>query len=143
MARPHKERRIQQLPPITHYKPVGIPMRELDEISITFEEMEALRLVDGEQMDMGEAAENMDVSRPTLHRIVNKARHKMATALWQGKALLIEGGSFRLEHTNHNKLRNFVCGACGHKWTVPHGTGQRGRDMNCPNCHERQVRREE
>ena len=143
MARPHKERRIEQLPPITHYKPVGIPMRELDEISITFEEMEAIRLVDCEQLDMGAAAESMAVSRPTLHRIVNKARQKVATALWQGKALSIEGGSFRLEHINHDKLRHFVCGACGHKFTVPHGTGQRGRDMSCPNCHEQQVRREE
>jgi predicted DNA-binding protein (UPF0251 family)/DNA-directed RNA polymerase subunit RPC12/RpoP len=143
MVRPHKERRIQQLPPITHFKPVGIPMRELDEISITFEEMEGIRLVDCEQMDMGEAAENMAVSRPTLHRIVNKARQKLATAVWQGKALAIEGGSFRLEHTNHDKLRHFICDACGHKWTVPHGTGQRGRDMSCPSCNERQVRREE
>lgn len=143
MARPHKERRIQQLPPITHYKPVAIPLRDLDETVLSFEEMEAVRLVDCEQLDMGEAAESMAVSRPTLHRIVNRARQKIATALWQGKALRIEGGSFRLEHTNKDRMRHFVCGACGHKWEVPHGTGQRGRDMTCPNCQANQVRREE
>ncbi|MDR7867761.1 MAG: DUF134 domain-containing protein [Sporomusaceae bacterium] len=143
MVRPHKERRIQELPPITHYKPVGIPLRDLDEIVLTFEEMEAIRLVDCGQLDMGEAADSMAVSRPTLHRIVNKARQKIATALWQGKALRIEGGSFRLDHTNRDRLRHFVCGACGHKWAVPHGTGQRGRDMNCPSCQAQQARREE
>ena len=72
MARPHKERRIEQLPPVTSYKPVGVPMREIDEVILTFEEMEAIRLVDAEQLDMGEAAESMEVSRPTLHRIVNE-----------------------------------------------------------------------
>jgi predicted DNA-binding protein (UPF0251 family) len=103
MVRPHKERRIEQLPTITNYKPVGIPLRDLDEIVLTYEEMESIRLVDCEQLDMGEAAESMSVSRPTLHRIVNKARQKIATALWQGKALRIEGGSFRLDHTNRDR----------------------------------------
>ncbi len=143
MARPHKERRIQQLPPITHFKPVAIPLRDLDEVVLTFEEMEGIRLVDCEQLDMGEAADSMAVSRPTLHRIVNRARQKIATALWQGKALRIEGGAFRLEHSNEGRLRHFTCGACGHRWEVPHGTGQRGRDMTCPNCQANQVRRDE
>lgn len=143
MARPHKERRIQQLPPITHYKPVAIPLRDLDEVVLTYEEMEGIRLVDCEQLDMGEAAASMEVSRPTLHRIVSRARQKIATALWQGKALRIEGGSFRLEHGNQGVMRKFVCDACGHRWEVPHGTGQRGRDMVCPNCQAQKTRREE
>lgn len=143
MVRPYKERRVEQLPPIKSYKPVGVPMYDIDEIILAFEEMEALRLVDVEQLDMGEAAEKMAVSRPTLHRIVNKARQKVATALWQGKALTIEGGSYRLEHSNRDKLRLFCCGDCGHKWSVPHGTGQRGRDMLCPQCGARNAHRED
>ncbi|HMM22447.1 MAG TPA: DUF134 domain-containing protein [Selenomonadales bacterium] len=143
MVRPHKERRIQQLPPVTSYKPVGVPMREIDAIVLTFEEMEAIRLVDAEQLDMGEAAESMAVSRPTLHRIVNKARQKIATAMWQGKAVIIEGGTFRLEHKNHDKLRYFGCRECDYKWSVPHGTGQRGREMSCPQCGAQSVHREE
>jgi len=31
MVRPHKERRIEQLPTITHFKPSGIPLRNLEE----------------------------------------------------------------------------------------------------------------
>lgn len=142
MVRPHKERRIQQLPPVTRYKPVGVPLSELDEIILSFEEMEAIRMVDDEQLDMGEAAESMAVSRPTLHRIVNKARQKIANALWQGKALTIEGGTFRLEYPERDRMRSFGCGHCGHRWDVPHGTGQRGRDMSCPKCQSPNVRRD-
>ena len=142
MVRPHKERRIQQLPPVTHFKPIGVPMRDLEEVVLTFEEMEAVRLVDVEQMDMEEAAVNMAVSRPTLQRIVSKARQKIATALWQGKALRIDGGTFRVEHTHHDSMREFNCLACDHHWAVPHGTGQRGREMTCPTCQSDQVRRE-
>ena len=142
MVRPHKERRIQQLPPVTHYKPIGVPLRNLDEVVLTFEEMEAIRLVDVEQMDMEEAAGHMEVSRPTLHRIVSKARQQIATALWQGKALRVDGGTFRIEHSHHHEQRRFVCNACDHRWSVPHGTGQRGRDMNCPQCQSDRICRE-
>ena len=30
--------------------------------------------------------------------------------------------------------RKFKCTACGHEFEVPHGTGQMGHQMNCPNC---------
>jgi predicted DNA-binding protein (UPF0251 family) len=140
MGRPHKERRIQQLPPVTKYKPAGVPVGKLDEVEVSFEEMEAIRLVDAEQFAMDEAADNMAVSRPTLFRIVNGARQKIATALWQGKALRIEGGTFRVECPEG--LRCFGCSDCGHRWTVPFGTGQRGRDMTCPCCHSQCIRRE-
>ncbi|TWH48115.1 hypothetical protein Salpa_4256 [Sporomusa sp. KB1] len=29
MARLHKERRVEQLPPVTHYKPAGVFLRNL------------------------------------------------------------------------------------------------------------------
>jgi uncharacterized protein len=134
MVRPHKERRIEQLPTITHYKPAGVPLRNIDEIIVTFEEMEALRLADVEQLDQGSAAERMGISRPTFHRLVNKAHQKVATALWQGKAITMEGGSYRIDHPHKNELRHFTCKQCSHEWTVPHGTGQSGRDMGCPTC---------
>ena len=35
MGRPHKERRIEALPLITHYKPAGIPVRDLEEVTLT------------------------------------------------------------------------------------------------------------
>lgn len=143
MVRPFKERRIEQLPPITGYKPSGVPLRDIDEIVLTFEEMEALRLVDAEQLDMAEAADKMAVSKPTMCRIIGKSRQKVALALWQGKFLRVEGGTFRLERSAPNRLRHFVCVPCGYRWDVPYDTGRRGREFNCPQCHSAKIYREE
>jgi len=142
MVRPHKERRIEQMPTVTHYKPAGIPLKNIDEIVLAFEEMEALRLADVEQLDQGAAAERMGISRPTFHRLINKAHQKIATALWQGMALRVEGGSFRMDHRHKDGLRQFICKQCQHRWAVPHGTGQSGKDMTCPSCDSNEVRRE-
>ncbi len=142
MGRPHKECIIRQLPPAVGYKPAGVSLGEIEEVEVSFAEMEAIRLVDAEQLDMGEAADKMAVSRTTFFRIVNSARHKVATALWQGSALRIEGGVFRVADHEDERRRLFACGVCGHRWSTPYGTGQRGRDMGCPQCRSRSVRRE-
>ncbi len=142
MVRPHKERRVEQLPSFTHYKPVAIPLRDLDEVVLTIEEMEAIRLTDVELLDQGEAALRMEVSRPTFHRIVNKAHQKIATALWQGKALRIDGGSFRIAGHCHGKTRRFVCQSCNLTWDLPKGKENRCKALTCPACHSNFVNRE-
>lgn len=143
MARPLKERRIEKLPPVTHYKPAGIPLRSLEEITLTIEEMEAIRLADIELLDQAAAAERMEISRPTFHRILNKAHQKIAAALWQGQALRVDGGNFKIAHRCQTSLRHFTCDSCGHKWSLPHGTGQRCHDLVCPTCQESKVTRDE
>ncbi len=143
MARPHKERRVELLPPVTHYKPAGVPLRSIDEVVLTIEEMEAIRLADIEELDQGAAAERMEVSRPTFHRIVNKAHKKIATALWSGQALRVDGGTFRVAHRRQTSLRHFHCQACAHQWTLPHGTGQRCHDLTCPACQSPAVSRDD
>lgn len=142
MVRPHKERRIEALPPVTHYKPAGIPLRDLEEVTLTIEEMEAIRLADIELLDQGASAERMEVSRPTFHRIINKAHQKIANALWQGNALRVDGGTFRIAHRCQTGPRHFICESCGHKWTLPHGSGQRCYDLVCPSCQATTIRRE-
>nr|WP_238543519.1 DUF134 domain-containing protein [Pelosinus sp. HCF1] len=141
MGRPHKERRVEQLPPTTHYKPVGIPLRDIEEVILTIEEMEAIRLADIEQLDQASAAERMEVSRPTFHRIVNSAHQKIAAALWQGHALRVDGGNFRIAHRFQADPRHCICHTCGHKWSLPHGTGQRCHDLSCPQCQASTVSR--
>lgn len=141
MVRPHKERRVEKLPPLTHYKPVGIPLHNLEEIILTIEEMEAIRLADIEQLDQAAAADSMEISRPTFHRIVNRAHQKIASALWQGQALRVDGGKFRVAHQCQTSLRHCLCRTCGHKWSVPHGTGQRCHDLPCPSCQNLTVSR--
>ena len=53
--RPTKDRHVEQLPPIAQFKPVGVPIFAVDEIVISVEEMEAIRLADMEGLDQGPA----------------------------------------------------------------------------------------
>lgn len=142
MVRPNKERRIEKIPPVSHFKPIGIPLREISEIVLTYEEMESVRLADVEQLNHTEAASRMDISRSTFNRILTKAHHKIAVALWGGQALRFEGGTFRIEHKHQNDFRVFVCQECHHEWNVPYGTGQRGIDMTCPMCQSNNIIRQ-
>lgn len=67
-------------------------MMEIDEVVMSLDEFEAVRLADLERLYQEKAAEQMGVSRPTFSRIIDVARHKMADAIVHGKALRIEGG---------------------------------------------------
>lgn len=142
MVRPQKERRVEQLPPISDYKPAGIPMRSIEEILITIEEMEAIRLSDVEQLDQATAAERMEVSAPTFNRILNSAHRKIAAALWKGYALRIDGGNFRVAHRCKQEPRYFICHECGHSWSLPHGTGKSAQELDCPICQSNNVSRD-
>ena len=59
---------------------------------MTLDEFEAMRLADLDGRYQEQAAEQMNVSRPTFSRIIDSAHRKMADALVHGKALRIEGG---------------------------------------------------
>jgi len=80
------------------FKPFGIPMRELGSVDLLFEEFEALRLADYENLTQEEAAVKMHISRPTFTRLYDKARKKIAKAFVEGKAILIRGGTFITEN---------------------------------------------
>jgi predicted DNA-binding protein (UPF0251 family) len=87
---------VEAAPCAVFYKPQGIPMRELESLVLSVEGLEALRLVDGERMQQVEAADRMGVSRPTLSRILGEARNTVATALFEGKAIRVDGGEYLL-----------------------------------------------
>ncbi len=84
---------IQNAPEFTYFKPQGMPMRMLTSVLLEMDELEALRLADLHRLNQEEAAQEMNVSRPTFGRIVSRARGKVADALVNGKAIQIEGGS--------------------------------------------------
>jgi uncharacterized protein len=63
---------------------------ELEEVYLSLDELEALRLADYEGLYHEEAAEKMTISRQTFGRILGGARRKLAEALVEGKALRIE-----------------------------------------------------
>ena len=128
MSRPPKCRRVAFLPNVTYFKPAGIPLRALDEVQLSIEEAEAIRLKDLEGLEQEEGAERMNVSRPTFQRILVSARRKMADALLNGKAIRIEGGSFEMASSR------FKCWN-GHEWEVPFEVMMSTPPQLCPTCN--------
>lgn len=96
MPRPFCQRNIAGRPAASVFKPIGVPMRELEEIVMTLDEFEAIRLADLDGLYQEQAAEQMGVSRATFSRIVDSAHRKVADAFVHGKALRIEGGPVHL-----------------------------------------------
>ncbi|MFA6316075.1 MAG: DUF134 domain-containing protein [Elusimicrobiota bacterium] len=93
MVRPVKCRFVSTEPGVTYFKPRGIPLSELSEVSLQVDELEAVRLADLEGLYQEEAAARMRVSRQTFGNIIQAAHAKIAEALVQGKALRIHGGA--------------------------------------------------
>jgi hypothetical protein len=137
MSRPQCCRRIAGRPIASVFHPAGIPVRGLDEIVLTLDEFEAIRLADLEGLYQEQAAERMIVSRPTFGRILAAAHRKVAEALAHGKTLKIEGGTVRME-----RLRSFPCGCprCRRAGDAD-GPGERSAPMDAeaPPC--RRMRR--
>ena len=98
MARPEKNRRIFQPPIMKGFKPFGIPHCKVETIQLSFEEYECIRLVNYEMLQQKEAAVLMNISRPTLTRIYNKALKHIAKAFIEGKAIIIEGGNYEFDN---------------------------------------------
>ncbi|MFA5357431.1 MAG: DUF134 domain-containing protein [archaeon] len=95
MPRPRICRRVGFEPTVDYFKPAGIRLTELEEVVLFVEEFEAVRLKDLLEFEQGEAAKKMGISQPTFHRLVISARKKIADAIVNGKAIRIEGGSFK------------------------------------------------
>ena len=89
MPRPRLCRKINFSPNVRYFKPQGIPLRELDEVELTLEELEALRLKNVEGLDQIEASKKMKTSQSTFQRILSSAYKKIAEALIEGKAIKI------------------------------------------------------
>lgn len=90
MARPKLCKRLRFNPKAHYFKPQGIPMYELDEIILTKEEMEAVKLKDFDGLEQTKAAEKMNTSQSTFQRILSSARIKISEAIVKSKALKIE-----------------------------------------------------
>lgn len=89
MPRPRLCRKIDFNPSITYFKPQGIPMRKLEIVELSIEEIEAYRLRHTNDMEQQEAAKKMNTSTSTYQRILYSAYKKIADALIKGKAIKI------------------------------------------------------
>ncbi len=127
MVRPQKDRFIAFKPNTSYFKPRGIPMLDLDEVRLTVDEREAIRLSDLLGLSHEEAGQSMGVSRATFGRIIQRARKAVADAIINGKAINIEGGNFKMV----DAARFFRCRHCSHHWEELRGTG---RPQSCPQC---------
>ena len=120
MPRPQRLRHVGEKPLIRGLKPLGIPMTELEVISLQLDELEALRLADQEGLYHEGAAERMGVSRVTFGRILQKAHAKVAEALLAGKALVIGEGPIQFDPGD------------GETCPIHGGPRRRGRGCRCP-----------
>ncbi len=113
MPRPQKKRSVHRPPLHSGFKPTGVRNRFLEKITLTLDEFEAIRLGDFQGKDHNESAIEMGISRSTFSRLVERARHKVAQFLIEGKNLQIDGGEV---HFNGNVIR---CNDCGHLMNIP------------------------
>jgi predicted DNA-binding protein (UPF0251 family) len=132
MPRPTKIRHISCNIETNYFKPRGIPVRELKEVILTEDELEAIRLADFDGLYQQAAADKMNVSRQTFGNIIRSAHNKIADVLLNSKALRIEGGAVVLTE------RRFQCEMCNHKWTSSIGVGP---IIDCPQCRDTNVLR--
>jgi predicted DNA-binding protein (UPF0251 family) len=97
MPRPKCPRHVCGRPDKRYFKPRGIPASNLEEVILSLDEFEAIRLADYEQLYQEEAAAKMNISRQTFGRIIKTAHKKIANVLLNGKALKIEGGEIAFD----------------------------------------------
>ena len=106
MPRPKCCRTVGSMPASEYFKPRGIPLTDLEEIILSVDEFEAVKLADYEQLYQEDAANRMNISRQTFGRIIDAAHQKLADALMHGKALKIEGGQYMLKKKHCPRRHN-------------------------------------
>jgi len=92
MSRPKRLRKMTRPPQFKGFKPFGYYGHENDPVTLHLEEFEAIRLIDYENLSQMDAAKIMNVSRPTITRIYDSARKKVARSFAETRSLMIEGG---------------------------------------------------
>ena len=129
MPRPIKFRRVEFFPTKTYFVPESENSNSVEEITLKFEELEAMRLKDIEKLNQEECAKKMEVSRQTFQNIIDSARNKVARALTEGKAINISGGHYT------GKVCKFMCRECGNTYEL----NIEGDKDNCPKCKSSRV----
>jgi predicted DNA-binding protein (UPF0251 family) len=120
---------VEAIPGRTCFRPQGEGKDLAQEILLSLDEFEAIRLADLEGLYQEEAAVLMKVSRQTFGRIVAQARGKLADVLVNGKTLRIAGGPVTVAPAGRTR-----CPRC-HRGLAPGPAA--GPDTPCPHCQRR------
>jgi predicted DNA-binding protein (UPF0251 family) len=140
-GRPVQCRSVGELPKVTCFLPEGVPPARLQNVVLSVDEVESLRLADLDGMYHADAAEKMHVSRQTFGRIIKSARKKVAEALVAGKTICIEGGN--IDGTcvggDADDQSLCICLHCGYE--QPHIPGIPCRTATCPHCNKQLIRK--
>ena len=90
-GRREKVRCVGIVPEYVGFAPEGLPSGA--DVTLSLDELEAIRLLDLCGLSQADAAESMGVARTTVTSIYDRARRKVADALVNGRRLVIEGGN--------------------------------------------------
>jgi len=129
MPRPQYNRIVHEPPIYSHFKPSGVKGQDIPQIVLTLDEFEAFRLADQQGYTHAQAAEEMEISRSTFSRLIEKARKKVADFLIQGGVLTIGGGSV------HFRINILQCLDCGHLFKVKLDE----EISECPACESEKI----
>lgn len=124
MSRPKKERIVHEPPRFVRFKPAGVRCQVGAELILSLDEYEAIRLADHQGLDHAQASEEMEISRSTFTRLIEKARKKLAALIVEGREVIIEGGNI---HFRGNLVK---CMACG----LMFKTNFENNINKCPSC---------
>lgn len=113
MPRRTKPRKVVAPPGFKGYRPYGVQHNKKEGVVLLYEEYEAIKLADYDQMNHLQASKLMGVSRPTFARIYESARQKIATALAESRAIITSYGNAVMDESWN------LCYRCNARFTVP------------------------
>lgn len=128
MSRRKLQRKIITPPTIKGISVFGLLHKKSEKIRLFLEEYESIRLLDFENMTQEEAAIHMEVSRPTLTRIYENARKKVARSLVEGLDVVISGGEYLFDESWYR------CESCKANFNIFEGAEQ-----YCPVCKSTEI----
>ena len=128
MSRRKLQRKIITPPTIKGISVFGLLHKKSEKIRLFLEEYESIRLLDFENMTQEEAAIHMEVSRPTLTRIYENARKKIARSLVEGVDVVISGGEYLFDESWYR------CESCKANFNIFEGA-----EHCCPVCKSTEI----
>ena len=129
MPRPQFNRIVHEPPLYSQFKPMGVRGQDVKQIVLSLDEFEAFRLADQLGYSHAQAADEMEISRSTFSRLIEKARKKIADFIILGGLLTIGGGSV------HFRINILQCRDCGHMFKV----NFENIVSECPECHSEKI----